>query len=57
MAHDFEHFVFPPVVRCDLHRARGGYVHLSADQRVRRVPVRRGRDALVVMGMHVTSVK
>ena len=40
------------VVRRNLYRARGGDVHLSADQWLCRVPVCRGRDTAVVMGMH-----
>lgn len=40
----------PSVDRRSLYRARGGNVHLSADQRFRRVPVCRGRNALIVMG-------
>ena len=50
----FKHMMLnvPLVVRRDLYRARGCDLHLSADQWLRRVPVRRGRDAVIVMGMH-----
>ena len=39
------------VVRRDLYRLGRCDVHLSADQRVRRFPVRRGRNAAFIMGM------
>ena len=44
----------PLVVRRSLYWTRGGDVHLSADQRFCRVPVRRGRNAFIVMGMHAS---
>lgn len=47
--------LFSPVVRRNLYRVRGGDLRLSADQRLCWVPVCRGRDALIVMGMPSAS--
>ena len=49
--------LFSPVVRRNLYRVRGGDLRLSADQRLCWVPVCRGRDALIVMGMPSASYR
>ena len=47
-------FLSPPLVVCrSLYRVRGVSVCLSANQRIRRIPVRGGRDAVIIMGKRV----
>lgn len=44
----------PPVVRRNLYRLGGGNVYLSADQRFCRIPICRGRNTVIIMGMRTS---